>query len=352
MGHGADAMSSSATAREFGRYLDAIVDLTRQHDSRELLGALLQTLRNGVQARRLHLYAISNPNRDAEFDESNLQHAVVTDQFDTDFGEPRAIGEDPDLVACVCSGKFVSREVVGGRRIVFPVFGSRRVRGLLVIEGLGTGSEAIPYELLGKLLQVYGNQTLMLSRSELDPLTGLYNRQSFDERIRRVLQRAARQRRAADGSGAAGTCFALFDVDHFKQVNDQYGHLYGDEVLTLLARLMVKSFRHEDLLFRYGGEEFAVVLANASLEIAASALERFRRTVEAFSFPQIGRKTVSIGFTALSPESGIEQAVMCADKALYYAKQNGRNLSFCYELLVSEGKLGAVTQPMGTVELF
>jgi diguanylate cyclase (GGDEF)-like protein len=231
------------------------------------------------------------------------------------------------------------------------VFGARRVRGLLVIDGLG--GEALPFELLGKLLQVYGNQTLMLSRSELDPLTGLYNRQTFDERIRRVLQRAARQRRAADGSGAASTCFALFDVDHFKQVNDQYGHLYGDEVLTLLARLMMKSFRHEDLLFRYGGEEFAVVLANATLEIAASALERFRATVEAFTFPQIGRKTVSIGFTALGVDgSGVEQAVMCADKALYYAKHNGRNQSHCYELLVAEGKLEAVTQATGTVELF
>jgi diguanylate cyclase (GGDEF)-like protein len=343
-------MTTTATAREFGRYLDAIVELTRQHDSRELLGALLDTLRKGVPSQRLHLYALSNPNRDSEFDESNIQHALIIDQFDADFGEPRPLSDDPDLVACVCSGKYLSREVPSGRRVVFPVFGTRRVRGLLVVDGIG--GDNVPYELLGKLLQVYGNQTLMLSRSELDPLTGLYNRQSFDERVRRALARAARQRRAADGSAASGTCFALFDVDHFKQVNDQYGHLYGDEVLILLARLMTKTFRHEDLLFRYGGEEFAVVLANANLEIATSALERFRATVEGFAFPQIGRKTVSIGFTALSADGGVEQAVMRADKALYFAKRNGRNRSCCYELLVAEGKLEAVTQAQGDVELF
>ena len=343
-------MTTSASAREFGRYLDAIVELTRQHDSRELLDALLQSLRKGIQARHLRLYAISSPARDSEFDESNIQHAVISDQFDSDFGEPRPLGEDPDLVACVCSGKFLVREVPGGRRVVFPVLGARRVRGLLVIEG--PGNEAVPYELLGKLLQVYGNQTLMLSRSELDPLTGLYNRQTFDERIRRVSQHVARQRRAADGLAAAAACFALFDVDHFKQVNDQYGHLYGDEVLTLLARLMVKSFRHEDLLFRYGGEEFAVVLANAGVDVAANTLERFRRTVETFSFPQIGHKTVSIGFTALSADCAVEQAVMCADKALYYAKNNGRNRVCCYELLVAEDRLEPVTQAKGDVELF
>jgi diguanylate cyclase (GGDEF)-like protein len=343
-------MSGSASAREFSRYLDAIVDLTRQRDSQQLLAALLRTLSNSVQAERVRMFALSNPDRDTDFNESNIQHAVIHDQFDAEFGEPRQLGADPDLVACICSGKFINRETPEGRRLVFPVSGKRHVRALLVIEELR--GESIPRELLAKLLQVYSNQTLMLARSELDPLTGLYNRQSFDDRLRRVAQSAARRRRAADGRADAGVCFALFDIDHFKQVNDQYGHLYGDEVLTLLARLAAQSFRHEDMLFRYGGEEFAVVLANADLEIAAAALERFRRNVEAYAFPQIGHKTVSIGFTALSTELGVEQVVMCADKALYYAKDNGRNQTRCYETLVAGKKLEPVTQAKGDIELF
>jgi len=343
-------MSGSASAREFSRYLDAIVELTRKQDSQELLSALLGALSKSIQARRVSMFALSNPDHDTYFNESNIQHAVVNDLFDAEFGEPRSLGEDPDLVASICSGKIVSRETPDGRRVVFPIFGRRHVRALLVIEELG--DETLPQELLGKLLQVYSNQTLMLSRSELDPLTGLYNRQTFDDRIRRVAQRAAERRRAADGQGAAGICFALFDIDHFKQVNDQFGHLYGDEVLTLLARLMVQSFRHEDLLFRYGGEEFAVVLANADLAIAGAALERFRRTVEAYTFPQIGHKTVSIGYAALGAGQGVEKAVMCADKALYYAKNHGRNQTHCYETLIAEGKLEPVTQTKGDVELF
>jgi diguanylate cyclase (GGDEF)-like protein len=340
----------SAAGREFSRYLDAIVDLTRQPDSRDLLAALLRTLSDSIQAQRARMFALSNPDHDAEFNENNIQHAMVNDLFDPEFGDPRPLNADPDLVACVCSRKCVSRETPGGRRLVFPILGKRHVRALLAIEELG--EETLSSELLTKLLQVYSNQTLMLARSELDALTGLYNRQTFDDRMRRAAQSTARQRRAADGRAGAGLCFALFDIDHFKRVNDQYGHLFGDEVLTLLARLMVQSFRHEDMLFRYGGEEFAVVLANADLGIAAAALERFRCKVEAYAFPQVGHKTVSIGFTAFGAELGVEQVVMCADKALYYAKNNGRNQTRCYETLVAEKKLEPVVQPKGDIELF
>jgi diguanylate cyclase (GGDEF)-like protein len=344
-------MTGSASAREFSRYLEAIVDLTRQQDSQELVGSLLATLSRSVGAAQVRLLALSNPERDADFNESNIQHAVFNDQFDAGSGEPRRLGEEPDLVACVCSGKVVSRGTPTGRRVVFPIFGRRHVRALLVIEQ--PGDKTLPHELISKLLEVYSNQTLMLSRSELDPLTGLYNRQTFDDRIRRVAQHAAGRRRAADGRIDPGACFALFDIDNFKRVNDEYGHLYGDEVLTLMARLMVQSFRHEDLLFRYGGEEFAVVLVNADLEIAEAALERFRRKVEAHAFPQIGHLTVSIGFTAMGQERGMEQAVTCADKALYFGKNNGRNQSHCYETLVASGKLEPIAEARGgEVELF
>ncbi len=343
-------MTISASARELSRYLDAIVDLTRHHDSQKLLTALLGTLCMSIQAQRMRLFTLSNDNRDTEFNENNIQNLLVNDLFDTEFGEPRPLSEDADLVSCVCTQELVSRDVPGGRRVVFPVFGAHHVRALLVIEGLRDAT--ISYELLAKVLQVYSNQTLMLSRTEHDPLTGLYNRQSFYERIRRVALRAPPQRRAADGPGAPGICFALFDIDHFKQINDQYGHLYGDEVLLLLARLMTHSFRHDDLLFRYGGEEFAAVLANVDLENAERMLERFRRAVEAYAFPQIGHKTVSIGFTTISVEQGVDKVVMCADKALYYAKNHGRNQTCCYEKLIAEGKLEPVTVAEGDIELF
>src|SRR5260221_13421876 len=129
-------MSGSASAREFSRYLGAIVVLTRQRDSQELLAALLRTLSNSIKAQRARMFALSNPDHDIEFNESNIQQATVNDLFDAEFGEPRPLGADADLVACICSGRFVSRETPDGRRLVFPVSGTRHVRALLVIEGL------------------------------------------------------------------------------------------------------------------------------------------------------------------------------------------------------------------------
>jgi len=343
-------MTRTISAREVSRSLDAVVELTRQHDSQQLLAVLRRILQKDTGAARARLLGLSSPSRESEFDQSNVQHATFSDQFDADAGEARPLGGDPDLIACICSGKPVHRETQGGRRAIFPVFGLRHVRALLVLDGVR--DDGVPGELLEKLLQVYSNQMLTLSRSEVDALTGLYNRQTFDERVRRMAQRAARQRRAADGHGTAGVCFALLDLDHFKKVNDEYGHLYGDEVLILLARLMLSSFRHEDMLFRYGGEEFAVVLANAELDSAGRSLERFRGSVETYPFPQIGTQTVSIGYTALAGDSVADHAVMCADKALYFAKSNGRNQVRCYEALVGDGKLAPVKLTQGDIELF
>ena len=342
-------MDNSASARELSRYLDAIVDLTRHHDSQGLITSLLATVCQSIQAQRVRLFSIINNNRDTEFSKTNLAGAMVHDLFDLNLSKRTPLTGDPDLLACVQTQDLVTRDVGGGRRVVFPVFGVRHVRALLVVEDLRDSS--VSYDLIAKLLRVYSNQLAMLSRTELDPLTGLYNRQSFFERIRRVSQRGQSQRRAADDV-PRGNCFALFDIDHFKKINDSYGHLYGHEVLLLFARLMTQSFRAEDPLFRYGGEEFAAVLVDMDLDSTARALERFRNAIATHDFPQIGHITVSIGFTTVNLETGVDKVVMCADQALYYAKNNGRNQVHCYEQLVAEGKLKPVIVAEGDIELF
>lgn len=343
-------MDNSASARELSRYLDAIVDLTRHHDSQGLVTSLLATVCQSIRAQRVRLFSIFNNNRDTEFSKTNLVGAMVHDLFELNVRQRCNLADDPDLLACVQTQDVVTREVEGGRRVVFPVFGTHDIRALLVVEDLR--DDAVSYELIAKLLRVYSNQVAMLSRTELDPLTGLYNRQSFFERIRRVGQRGLSQRRAADGGVARGSCFALFDIDHFKHINDRYGHLYGDEVLLLFARLMTQSFRVEDPLFRYGGEEFAAVLVDMDLEGTGRVLERFRNTIETHEFPQIGHITVSIGFTTVNLETGVDKVVMCADQALYYAKNNGRNQVCCYETLIADGKLKPVDMAEGDIELF
>jgi len=335
------------------RCLDAIVELTRHRDPHELTTALLDIVRASIPDAQPRLLIISNPNRDTEFSDANVEHAIVYDFFDLELDQFHPLSDDPDLLKCVSTQAPVASAETSPPRLVIPVIGSHHVWALLAIDGVRALES--PHRFLDKLLRVYSNQTFLVSRSQLDPLTGLFNRQSFYERIRQVAQRSSPQRRAGDVGDAGefrGNCFALFDIDHFKQVNDLYGHQYGDEVLLLMARLMTRSFRHEDVLFRYGGEEFAAVLVNVDLASAGRLLERFRRAVQTFTFPRLEPKTISIGYTVLNIEGGADKVVLCADKALYYAKNNGRNQVSCYETLIAEGKLPPVMVAEGDIELF
>jgi len=121
-----------------------------------------------------------------------------------------------------------------------------------------------------------------------------------------------------------GVWLAVFDIDHFKRVNDTFGHLFGDDVLLLFARVMESSFRYTDALFRFGGEEF-VALIRADEDGAEIGLERFRAAVESYPFPRIERLTVSTGYVRASPEVHAPQLIDAADQALYAAKHGGRN---------------------------
>jgi diguanylate cyclase (GGDEF)-like protein len=143
----------------------------------------------------------------------------------------------------------------------------------------------------------------------------------------------------------------VIDIDHFKRVNDTYGHLIGDEVLLLLARLMRASFRFDDRLYRFGGEEFVVLMRCTDAAAASLAFERLRSHVERHMFPQVGRITVSIGFTELKPGDTPSGAFERADKAVYFAKGQGRNQVRHHADLVAAGHLEDDTK-VGDVELF
>ena len=143
---------------------------------------------------------------------------------------------------------------------------------------------------------------------------------------------------------------AVVDIDHFKQVNDRFGHLYGDEVLILVANILRSSFRSHDRIFRFGGEEFVVLLRNTTLSKAHKVFNRFREAVQEYHFPQVGNVTVSLGFVGTSRGSPVE-ILGQADQALYYAKEHGRNQVCFYEDLVATGAL-ATKVANDDVELF
>jgi diguanylate cyclase (GGDEF)-like protein len=188
---------------------------------------------------------------------------------------------------------------------------------------------------LDSFFHVYKNHTELLLAAEIDELTGLQNRKAFD----RVCNRLFNPEVSSDGIDIGNTCFAMVDLDHFKQVNDEFGHLYGDEVLLLFAQLMIREFRTSDFLFRYGGEEFAVILTDANPDTAYKALERFRKAAESFNYPQVGRKTMSIGYTLADINNNAPLTIDQADQALYYSKENGRNQTNFFQHLVDTGKI-------------
>jgi diguanylate cyclase (GGDEF)-like protein len=212
-------------------------------------------------------------------------------------------------------------------------------------------------QLVRSILRIYRNFQGLLDYSERDTLTGLLNRKTFDESFLRIAALDAQQITSPSEAGmrragpAGSSWLGLIDIDHFKRVNDTFGHLIGDEVLLLLSRLMRTSFRFHDRLYRFGGEEFVALMRCDSGADAATAFERLRVNVEAYPFPQVGSITVSIGFTALRPGDTLDVAFERADKAVYYAKQHGRNKVCHHADLVASGKLAEESRD-SDIELF
>jgi two-component system cell cycle response regulator len=198
----------------------------------------------------------------------------------------------------------------------------------------------IEEEYLQFLFHFYCHQLQMLQGTYRDALTGLYNRRAFNEKILRLLEPADNhQRRALSYSP---TVYVMLDIDHFKSINDSMGHLYGDEVLLLLAQQMTDSFRENDLLFRYGGEEFAMVLMDITAQQAQQSLLRFKEKIAAYDFPSMGQVTVSIGFTEFDKNLSLDELIKQADSALYYCKTTTRNVVHSYQELLAKELIPAV----------
>ena len=217
---------------------------------------------------------------------------------------------------------------------------------MILAYDVGEDDAALHAEEIACLARIYSSQIRLLDYSELDTLTRLLNRKTFDETFDRLLTSHSENgaegsfdnRRGNNGEGSpAWLC--VVDVDHFKRVNDSFGHLFGDEVLLRMGELMRKTFRGGDRLFRFGGEEFVVILNAADERLAAASFNRFRISVENHEFPQVGKVTCSIGFTAVSDMDVPTDVVGRADEALYFAKEHGRNQVCCYEQLVAEGAI-------------
>lgn len=180
------------------------------------------------------------------------------------------------------------------------------------------------------------------TQSVTDVLTGVLNRRSFDLKLDEEFHRA-RSRRSP-------LSLLMIDIDHFKRLNDQFGHPVGDETLRSVAQFLQAELRAQDCLFRYGGEEFAVLLPETSLRGAMVLGERFRRVVQ--RAPWKSRAvTVSIGAAVVDDAMlGPNELLQAGDRALYHAKQNGRN-RVSASTMTTEGDPGTgATEPSRIVQ--
>ena len=238
-----------------------------------------------------------------------------------------------------CNGGVSTFKNERGNWIILDVFKNVKPRRVILLHGNVCKDDMT---LVEGLYQIYSNQVVLLDSKERDLLTHLPNRQTLETTLNDI---SMYYRNEDHDNLAINSWLAILDIDHFKIINDKFGHLYGDEVLLHFSYLMEKIFRQTDFLFRYGGEEFVVILHNCDIEGARFSLERFRKAVENYNFPS-GELTVSVGCAKIDPHISPKIHLEHADRALYYAKDNGRNRVILFN------ELGPDVVRSGDVELF
>ncbi|QLG88648.1 GGDEF domain-containing protein [Chitinibacter bivalviorum] len=271
-----------------------------------------------------------------EFDENGIrQHSAEGLNAQQNGTAPEI---DPLLHGALVSESSL-QVAANGNRVILGLHRQNEVYALLDLN-LGKGLVPSDFRMLQGMARIYENHIALLDYGETDTLTGLLNRKTLERQFFKIvtalqnlpgvqpLQAGRRQE-----NGMAYYFLVVLDIDHFKRINDKLGHLYGDEVLLIMAQLMRSCFRANDRLFRFGGEEFVIILGPQTREGAILALERFRKKVEQHQFPQIGQVTISGGITDIRPYEVLSITLGRADQALYAAKEGGRNKMVFFDTL-------------------
>ncbi len=215
---------------------------------------------------------------------------------------------------------------------------NQQLAEIAVREAIATTQAVARQEAMQREQEELKSQNDQLQKQALrDPLTGMYNRNFFDEAMNKELCRCARQ------ATPLGVIFT--DIDKFKNLNDTYGHQFGDEVLKRVAEVLEGSLRKSDVLARFGGEEFVIMAINPTEKGVTNMGERLRQKIEAEEFFFDGQRvpvTISVGVSLAIPdrkETGLgEKLIAKADEAMYKSKQNGRNQVHVHSLLNDEDR--------------
>lgn len=339
-----------------------IIRISARRDRTEINGAMVDALRELFRPCGITLYRCYTGQRKAVVFPCagvNQEGMFVLNAYLPDRKRCFTIDGDPLLYRCRKEMSAVMDILDDGtHRIVFPVNRHEDTLYLVDLTLPDSFSPDLRAGLAG-FIEYFSNHIDLLDYGEADTLTGLASRKTFEKHLFELLGQSARDEASSatvparrKGATKGTHWLAVCDIDHFKNINDSFGHLIGDEVLIMLAQTMRGAFRFDDPLFRFGGEEFIVILQPAEQHHAFQTLDRFRKAVADQVFSRVGHTTISIGFSRLLAHDTPNDVIDRADEALYYAKRHGRNQVCCYEALIASGELAAKEVIRGEVELF
>jgi diguanylate cyclase (GGDEF)-like protein len=326
--------------------IDSLAEITRYQDREILEKSLLETLSETVPSEEYRLYKVLNP-------PPKLELTVVANKTtDRDvISENQTNHQLTESLQQAVSDSIEREDVVTfdshehhHKGTIFPVFNKNGEISAVLVQFCDSFRFDDQRIVFG-LLRIYSNYLNLLHENVRDKLTGLLNRETLNKEILKILMEKSHVKKKIESRGFRRAFddvqywLGVIDVDHFKNINDKFGHLFGDEVLILMAGYMTEVFRDDDLLFRYGGEEFVVLIKVLSKDDAFQVFERLRSKISQHSFPQVGNMAVSIGMVEIDAQDGSSDVIHSADKALYYAKDNGRNQTCIYEDLINEDKI-------------
>jgi diguanylate cyclase (GGDEF)-like protein len=331
--------------------IDGVAAATLHRDRAQIELSLVELVQQFVEAQSVTLFRLQR--------ENGQEHAVPCTTalpasggvaIDRKACTPRLLADLPEWRLCI-EHLFPKTNALnnGALETVFPVAGdSGTAVGMLQIIG-PRGLDPRELYVVGGILQIVRNHMALIDYGERDTLTGLLNRKTFETQFEKL-----RGKRTQEAGAMERACWiGLVDIDHFKSINDRFGHVFGDEVLLLVSQIMQRTFRSADHIYRFGGEEFVILLQETTEEITGAAFERLRAAIERHAFPQLGQVTVSLGWTRIRPHDAPTNAIERADAALYHAKRAGRNSVCHYDALLASGVLtGGSMKAQPEIELF
>jgi len=318
--------------------IDSVVEFTVNSELHSLAQSLIKTITQLTPSETVFLFS-SHPSYDG--------HKLITEASNKTPEQQRTLNVEFQRIAlrCIEQRDSFRLETADNVTEVLPIFENGEVSHVLMIRGHEINDENL--HLLRGLSKIYENFLHIISEGERDGLTGLLNRKVFHNNINTIItlcnddslpvQLHDKERRHKNTNSSYW--LAAIDIDHFKRINDNHGHLYGDEVIITITKLMQQSFRKHDLLFRYGGEEFIAIVGPTSNSQAFQAFNRFRQHVEEHNFNRAGQVTVSMGVVNIKSDDNPTIVMGKADRALYYSKDNGRNKMSIYEELIANKKI-------------